>query len=283
MGKNRRRFLAMIATANTLSVAGCSSSSDDPAQSSPTPTSPTKTTTQGSSSQPTTQESTADLTYPDGFSSDGIDNTEQIVDGHQKYLLGRSNYTEQWVLQTITASGEVGDGQPTELTVRADPTTERLHLHYHDHANNVEVFYDGTYYEYNVAKDTVSEGESPRLFANVEKQYQSLSFWEVNLLLRKILTTIRVEPTGAHTVSGQKAVTFTVSGVSDSRKEEASNVTFTGAKGSVVVTESGGIHRLEYVPQFESESTSLQTATYELTNTGSTDVSRPEWVPQGSA
>lgn len=266
MVKSRRRFLAALGTASALATTGCLSSSGDTPQ---------------SSSTTTGQTTTADLQYPDGFSTDGIDNVDQIFAGHREYLLGRDNYTEQWTLEQISASGEVSSGQPTEMTLRAAPTAEKLHLQYHDHANNIEVFYDGSFYEYDVAEETVSEGESPRLFANVEKQYQPLAFWAATLLLRSLLNTVRVNPTGTRTVAGTTAITFEVTSVSETRKEEVGDdVTFTGADGSVVVTESGGIHRFEYVPQFESDSTSLQTATFELTDIGTTEVSRPEWVPE---
>ncbi|QSG07458.1 hypothetical protein [Halapricum desulfuricans] len=206
--------------------------------------------------------------------------TDAVVTAQREYLLARSSYTEQWVLETIDATGETTGGQPTEFTVRAVPADRRLRLRYHDHANHIEAFYDGTYYEYDVTGQTVYEGRSPRLFTDVEKAYRPLSLWAVNTLLPALLSIVRVEPTSTRTVEGETTIEFAVTGVSDDRKEEMSEVAYTGADGSLLVTESGGILEFEYTPQFESDTTSLQAGTNEITNIGQTTVSRPDWLSE---
>lgn len=282
MSRTRRRFLAALGTAGTLGVAGCLDSSSD---TTPTATGTPRSTTgspEDSTAAPGTDTDTAtavELAYPEGFSEDGIASIDRIVSAHREYLLARSNYTERWVLETIDADGETDVGQPTELTVRANPADERVRFRYHDHANHVEVFYDGTYYEYDVTDEIVHEGESPRLFTDVEKAYRPLAFWAVDLLLPALLSIVEVEPTGSETAAGESAVTFAVTGVSDARKEEMEGVTYTGADGGLVVTESGGILEFDYTPQFESDSTSLQAGHNEITGVGETSVPRPDWLP----
>lgn len=257
----RRELVGAIGGAGVAFLAGCSnSSSEEPSKG-------------ANSSRDTPQLS--ELSYPPGFSSDGVASVDDAVASHKEQLLPLSNYTEDWVLETIESGGETS-GDPTEMTLNADPTDRELYFHYKDHRWNVDVFYDGTFYEHDVKSDEVREGGSDSLFSDVSKKYRPLSFWATNILMSSLLNTMVIEASGGFERGERRGIEYTVTGVDEAQKRD--RVTYNGANGQLLVTESGGIIDIEYTPLFESENTSLQSISYQISAIGETSVERPEWV-----
>jgi hypothetical protein len=270
----RRRVLLRRATALGLAgLAGCTGNSPD----SSGETTTTTTTAATTESTTTTTNTTSAASRPSGFSTDGVSDAQTVVAEHKNAVLSLPNYTGTWTLRSVNEDGST-DGEPTEASVRANPETEVVHLTYTDHANDVEVYYDGTFYEYHPSDDTVLEGESERLFTNVEKSFEPLASFAVNILLAPTLGAADWTAAGTVDVRGEAGFAYDAAAVSEQRQSQYEDVTYTGVSGELVVGADGGIARLAYEPEFESASTSLQTVSFRLEGVGETTVERPGWL-----
>lgn len=269
----RRRVLLRRATALGLAgLAGCTENSPD-SDGETTTTSTTAATTESTTSTTTTSAASR----PPGFSTDGVTDPAAAVSAHKDVVGALPNYTGTWTLTAVGGDGST-EGEPTEASVRATPESETVHLTYSDHANDVEVFYDGTFYEYHPSDDTVLEGESERLFTNVEKSFEPLAFFAVNSLLAPTLQAADWTASGTVGVRGETGFAYDAAAVSEQRQNQYEDVSYTGVSGELVVGADGGIARLSYEPEFESESTSLQTVSFSLEAVGETTVERPAWL-----
>lgn len=259
----RRETLRVLGSAGLTALAGCSGSSS-------------QTSEETSTLEETTTER-EELVRSPGFSSEGITDVSQIISLHKDYLMSLASYTEEWTVEFVGPDGE-SQGQPSELTINANPQDREVHLRYQDHANNTEVFYDGTFYQYNVDRDEVLEGASNYLFADIEQRYRPIAYWGVDILFDQILNAVQIDSGSETDVQGSTGVRYEIIDVSEERKSEEEDVSYTGASGHILVTADGGITALEYTPEFDGENESLQTVSYSVDRIGDTTVDRPDWL-----
>lgn len=202
-------------------------------------------------------ENVSEFDYPDGWSADGVDSLQTALLGHYGADTRGSSFTERLefrvqqddsVQRNNSIRYEV-DREAREMLARIDGTNQ----------NQVAYYHNGTLTNYDPVNESVinSGNASLQRLTNASR-----------LTVGESLQGLDLDASTVVERGGTTAVEYAVAGV-------ASNSSFDGANGTVVLASDGRIRSLDLTKQAGSQTVTYR---YALEGEGSTSVERPEWA-----
>lgn len=213
--------------------------------------------TDGGTQTPTV--SVENFSYPSGWSQDGIDDLSAAVATHRDAVTGVSR-----TARAVTLDGD--DNRTIVRRVDTEAGTASIRFVDTTFDNDVSAYYsDAGVFEYDLdAGELVTR-------ANDSWEMEDVGTFESETLNRP-LEGVTLSASDTVLVEGTTAVEYTVTGLADPDRIPADE-----ASGTVVVTREGYVAALNVTKSNEDY---WRRMTYSVTDVGSADVERPDWVPE---
>ncbi len=251
--KRYTRTVLLLVTVVLVALAGCSGGTGDggPAGND-NETSPTITATTAS---------TSTFDYPAGWSADGIESLDEALAGHYSAEARGDTFTERFDFQRSEDGEETlnnsivyqVDLDAGELRATLDGTVYQRVAYYND----------GTLYNYDLKEEEVVSQSETNLSVIANASRESLS---------ETLRGLEMEATEIVQRNGVTGVRYQVTST-----ENGTSGRFDEASGTIVVLENGQVSSFDLTKR--SDDVVLR-GHYEVVAVGSTDVTRPSWVPE---
>jgi hypothetical protein len=202
-------------------------------------------------------DSLSTITYPDGWSANGVDPSTALRT-HRQTLTGQPRESR------IEITDDDGDNRTVSRAVSPDSQTALIRFEDTTFSTDVETYYTArSVYEYDHTTDTIADTR------NETWNSTTTGFQADNTILRPI-RNLNITAQESVRIAGHPAVNYSVRGLADMSRTPPDN-----ASGYIVVSEQG------YITAFDirkSNEDYIRRYSYDLTTGDSVSVSIPVWL-----
>lgn len=227
---------------------------------------------------------TSEVTYPAGFSPEGVTDPEKAAQNHNKKLSEHDSFTQNVELNTVI-SGVEASGKALR---KADVKNKHSHV-VHDVKVLGQTFRHYESYQSEGTEYTMNQSSGGDVTYNVSERPFNLNDTRESTEIRDRLESANFGKAKEIRRDGKTVLRYKAKNTSNADPfiidDSVSNPTVSDFNATLFVAQNGIIQEFRYSITYSSDEMDQQTdsVTYKTTNLDSTTVEKPDWVDEAKA